>query len=154
MGKKTSRGRRNGFAGLTVLLFTAVGGVPAADLSPAGRWKTVDDRTGLPRGIVRIYEESGAFFGKIEAGLNAEEAKEHCDLCTDDRKGKPVIGMVVMRSMKKQGDEYGGGDILDPDTGKVYRCKLQLLDQGKKLLVRGYMIVPILGRSQTWIRLP
>ncbi len=154
MGKKTARGRRNGFAGLTVLLFTAVGGVAAADLSPAGRWKTVDDRTGLPRGIVRIYEENGAFFGKIEAGLNAEEAKEHCDLCTDDRKGKPVIGMVVMRSMKKQGDEYGGGDILDPDTGKVYRCKLQLLDQGKKLLVRGYMIVPILGRSQTWIRLP
>jgi uncharacterized protein (DUF2147 family) len=137
-----------------VLVFTALGGVAAADLSPAGRWKTVDDRTGQPRGVVRIYEQNGAFFGKVEASLKAEEAKEHCNLCTDDRKDKPVIGMVVMRSMKKQGDEYGGGDILDPDTGKVYHCKLQLLDQGKRLLVRGYMIVPILGRSQTWIRVP
>jgi uncharacterized protein (DUF2147 family) len=152
--KKTMGGRRSRFAGLTLLLFTAVGGVAATDLSPAGRWKTVDDRTGLPRGVVRIYEENGAFFGKIESGLKAGDAKEHCDLCTDDRKGKPVIGLVVMRSMKKQGDEYGGGDILDPDTGKVYRCKLQLLEQGKKLLVRGYMIAPILGRSQTWTREP
>jgi uncharacterized protein (DUF2147 family) len=137
-----------------MLVFTVVGGVAAADPSPAGRWKTVDDRTGQPRGVVRIYEQNGAFFGKVEASLKAEEAKEHCNLCTDDRKDKPVIGMVVMRSMKKQGDEYGGGDILDPDTGKVYHCKLQLLDQGKRLLVRGYMIVPILGRSQTWIRVP
>jgi len=137
-----------------MLVFTVVGGAASADLSPAGRWKTVDDRTGQPRGVVRIYEQNGAFFGKVEASLKAEEAKEHCNLCTDDRKDKPVIGMVVMRSMKKQGDEYGGGDILDPDTGKVYHCKLQLLDQGKRLLVRGYMIVPILGRSQTWIRVP
>jgi uncharacterized protein (DUF2147 family) len=137
-----------------VLLFTAMGGPAATDFSPAGRWKTVDDRTGQPRGVVRIYEENGAFFGKVESGLKAEDAGEHCDLCTDDRKGKPVIGMIVMRSMKKQGDEYGGGDILDPDTGKVYHCKLQLLDQGTRLLVRGYMIAPILGRTQTWTRVP
>jgi uncharacterized protein (DUF2147 family) len=140
--------------GLALLLSAALGSAAATDLSPAGRWKTVDDRTGLPRGIVRIYEQNGAFFGKVEVGLKAEEAKEHCDLCTDDRKGKPVIGMVVIRAVKRQGEEYGGGDILDPDTGKVYRCKLQLLDQGKRLLVRGYMFTPILGRSQTWIRVP
>jgi len=125
-----------------------------ADLSPAGRWKTVDDKTGLERGIVRIYEEHGALFGKVEAALKPDEAKERCDLCTDDRKGRPVIGMVVMRWLRKQGDEYGGGDILDPDTGTVYRCKLRLLDQGKKLLVRGYLVVPLLGRSQIWIREP
>jgi uncharacterized protein (DUF2147 family) len=154
LGKRTKRGGRNQFPRLAILIFAVVGGVAAADLSPVGRWKTVDDRTGQPRGVVRIYEQNGAFFGKVEASLKAEEAKEHCNLCTDDRKDKPVIGMVVMRSMKKQGDEYGGGDILDPDTGKVYHCKLQLLDQGKRLLVRGYMIVPILGRSQTWIRVP
>jgi uncharacterized protein (DUF2147 family) len=140
--------------GLALLLSAALGGSAATDLSPAGRWKTVDDRTGMPRGIVRIYEQNGAFFGRIEASVKAQEAKEHCDLCTDDRRGKPVIGMVVIRAVKKQGEEYGGGDILDPDTGKVYRCKLQLLDQGKRLLVRGYMFTPMLGRSQTWIRVP
>lgn len=136
------------------MLFAAAAGLGATDLSLAGRWRAVDDRTGQPRGIVRIYEENGAFFGKIETARKPEEAKEHCDLCVDGRKGKPIIGLLVIRSMKKQGDEYAGGDILDPDTGKVYRCKLQLLDQGKKLLVRGYVYTPILGRSQIWIREP
>lgn len=145
--------RKNGLGVITVMLAAAVG-LGAADLSPAGRWRAVDDRTGEPRGIVHIYEENGAFFGKIETTLKSEEAKEHCDLCADGRKGKPIIGLLVIRSLKKQGDEYGGGDILDPDTGKVYRCKLQVLDQGKKLLVRGYMYTPILGRSQIWIREP
>jgi len=152
--KKTTGGGLSGFAALTMLLFAAVGAVSATEPSPAGRWKTVDDRTGQPRGFVRIYEENGAFFGKIEGTLKAADAKEHCDLCTDGRKGKPIIGLVVLRSLKKQGDEYAGGDILDVDTGKVYRCKLQLLDQGKKLLVRGYIVTPILGRSQIWIREP
>ncbi len=137
-----------------MLLFTALGAVPATEPSPAGRWTAVDDRTGQPRGTVRIYEQNGAFFGKIEATLKAADAKEHCDLCTDDRKGKPIIGLVVLRSLKKQGDEYAGGDILDVDTGTVYRCKLRLVEQGKKLLVRGYVLTPILGRSQIWIREP
>ena len=152
--KKTAGRGLGRFAALTVLLFTAAGAVPATELSPAGRWTAVDDRTGQPRGTVRIYEENGAFFGKVEATRKAEDAKEHCDLCRDGRKGKPIIGLVVLRSLKKQGDEYAGGDILDVDTGKVYRCKLQLLEQGKKLLVRGYVIAPILGRSQIWIREP
>lgn len=137
-----------------VICLAASGRVCAADLSPAGRWETVDDKTGQPRGIVRIYEEHGALFGKIEAALKPDEAAEHCELCTDDRKGKPIIGLVVMRRLRKQGNEYGGGDILDPDTGTVYRCKLRVLDEGRKLLVRGYLGVPILGRTQIWVRKP
>jgi uncharacterized protein (DUF2147 family) len=139
---------------LALLFWTAVCGQSAANPSPAGRWKTVDDKTGVARGIVRIYEDHGALFGKIEEALKPKEAEEHCDLCTDDRKGKPIIGLVVLRGLRKQGDEYGGGDILDPDTGIVYRCRLRVLDEGKKLLVRGYVILPILGRSQIWIREP
>lgn len=126
----------------------------AAEPSPAGRWKAIDDKTGLTRGIVRIYEDHGALFGRIEAALKPDEAKEHCDLCTDERKGSPIIGLVVMRWLRKQGDEYAGGDILDPDTGMVYRCKLRLLDQGKRLLVRGYLYAPLLGRTQIWVREP
>lgn len=138
----------------TTIVLTAVCTLSAADPSPIGRWKTVDDKTGQARGIVRIYEEHGTLFGKIEASLKASESKEHCDLCTDDRKGHPVIGLVVIRGLKKQGDEYSGGDILEPDTGTIYRCKLRLLDQGKKLLVRGYLVIPLIGRTQTWIREP
>ncbi len=126
----------------------------AAELSPAGCWKAIDDRTGEARAIVRIYEEHGALFGKIEAALDPQEAKERCDLCLDDRKGKPVIGLVVMRGLRKQGSDYGGGDILDPDTGVIYRCKLRLLDQGQRLLVRGYLFAPLLGRTQIWTRQP
>jgi len=139
---------------LAPIFLTAVGAQFAANPSPAGRWRTVDDKTGVARGIVRIYEEHGALFGKVEAALKPNEAEERCDLCTDDRKGKPIIGMVVLRGLRKQGDEYGGGDILDPDTGMVYRCKLRLLDEGKRLLVRGYLFAPLLGRSQIWVREP
>lgn len=136
------------------MCLAAICRLSAAELSPAGRWKAIDDRTGEARGIVRIYEDHGVLFGKIEAALNPEEAGEHCDLCMDDRRGKPIIGLVVMRSLRKQGSEYGGGDILDPDTGMIYRCKLRLLDQGQRLLVRGYLFAPLLGRTQIWIREP
>ena len=147
-----TRGHRAGW--LLWISLTAMTVEFAANPSPAGRWKAVDDKTGAARGIVQIYEDHGALFGKIEAALKPNEAEEHCDRCTDDRKGKPIIGLVVLRGLRKQGDEYGGGDILDPDTGLVYRCKLRLLDEGKRLLVRGYIFAPLLGRSQIWIREP
>jgi len=126
--------------------------VAAAGQSPAGLWKTIDDKTGKPRGLVRIYEQNGQFFGRIQASFDPKETAERCDKCTDDRKDQPVIGMVILRRLKKSGAEYDGGDILDPDTGTIYRCKLRLEDQGRKLLLRGYLGISLLGRSQTWLR--
>ncbi|HEY1206441.1 MAG TPA: DUF2147 domain-containing protein [Bryobacteraceae bacterium] len=138
---------------LVALAFAAL---PALAAEPAitGRWKTVDDKTGKPKGIVLIYEQNGEFFGKIESSIDPKDANKICDLCKDERKNKPVTGMVVMRHMKRDGDEYGGGDILDPDNGKVYRCKAKLAEGGKKLIVRGYIGISLLGRSQTWTREP
>jgi uncharacterized protein (DUF2147 family) len=120
--------------------------------SPAGLWKTTDDKTHQPRGLVRLYEQDGAIFGKIEASFDPKEANEICDKCKDERRNQRVIGMVFLRNMRPQGQEYGGGDILDPDTGSVYRCKMTLEDNGQKLVVRGFLGVSLLGRSQTWIR--
>jgi len=119
-----------------------------------GRWRTVDDKTGKPRSIVRIWEENGVLLGRAEKSLNPERAGRRCDKCTDDRKDQPIVGMVIIRSMKKDGDEYTGGDILDPDNGKIYHCKLRVKEEGSKLSVRGYVGASLFGRSQTWTREP
>ncbi len=131
--------------------FLGSGFALATDLSPAGVWKTIDDKTGTPKGLVRIFERGGEFFGKIEASLS-DHKRERCDLCTDERKDKPLIGMEILRHMKRSGSEFTSGDILDPDNGSVYRCKMKLADQGKKLQVRGYIGFSLLGRTQTWTR--
>jgi len=123
-----------------------------AAASPAGLWKTIDDKTHQPRGTVRIYEQNGVFFGKIESSFNPAELGERCEKCTGDRKGAPVIGLVIMRGMTRHGAEYDGGDILDPETGSVYRCRLTLSGDGEKLTVRGYLGMSIFGRSQIWAR--
>jgi uncharacterized protein (DUF2147 family) len=117
-----------------------------------GAWRTVDDKTGKPRAIVRIYEDNGKLFGRIETSLNPQTAGRICNLCKDDRKGKPVVGMVIIRGLKRSGEEFSGGDILDPDNGTVYRCKVRISADGNKLTVRGYVGFSLLGRSQTWTR--
>ncbi|MDE3198339.1 MAG: DUF2147 domain-containing protein [Acidobacteriota bacterium] len=124
----------------------------AFDPSPAGVWQTIDDNTHKPRGLIRLYEKDGAIFGRIEASFDPKEAREVCDQCSDDRRNKPVIGLIVMRNMKRRGSEYSGGDILDPDTGTVYRCKFTIQEGGKKMVVRGYVGFSLLGRSQVWYR--
>jgi uncharacterized protein (DUF2147 family) len=134
------------------LLLAAAFGASAAEPTPVGTWRTFDDHTGKPRAIVRIYEENGKYFGKIESSLDPARAGRICDLCKDDRKGQRVVGMVIIRNLVKDGDEFNGGDILDPDNGKIYRCKIRLINGGEKLSVRGFIGFSLLGRSQTWAR--
>ena len=124
----------------------------AENLSPTGLWRTIDDKTHKPRGLVRIFEQDGAIFGRIEASFDPVEAKQVCQKCEGDRKNKPVIGLLILRNMKKRGSDYAGGDILDPDTGWIYKCKMSLDEDGRKLTVRGYVGMALIGRSQTWIR--
>jgi uncharacterized protein (DUF2147 family) len=119
--------------------------------SPVGLWKTIDDKTGAPRALVRIYEQDGRLFGKIESSFTPGAEHRVCGVCTDARKDQPIIGLVIIRNMKHTDDEYSGGDILDPDTGSVYRCKLHV-EGGTRLIVRGYIGFSLLGRNQTWQR--
>jgi uncharacterized protein (DUF2147 family) len=125
----------------------------AVERSPAGLWKTFDDRTHKARGTIRIYEENGTLSGRIESSFKPEEQTERCDKCSGDRKDAPIIGLVVMRGMRKEGSEYAGGDILDPETGSIYKCRLTLGSDGEKLFVRGYLGLSFFGRTQTWIRI-
>ncbi|MES2346786.1 MAG: DUF2147 domain-containing protein [Pseudomonadota bacterium] len=140
-----------------VLIFTAALSIAPAfadDSSPVGLWKNIDDVSGKPKALIRITEGNGVLQGKIEQLFRApgEDQNPKCEKCDDARKNQPIVGMVIMNGLKKDGDEYAGGEILDPDNGKVYRSKMHLTDGGKKLSVRGYIGVPMLGRSQVWLR--
>ena len=126
----------------------------ADDTSPVGLWKNIDDVSGKPKALIRITESNGVLQGKLEKLFRAPEQDQNpvCDKCEGVNKDKPILGLMFMWGLKKDGDEYNGGEILDPDNGKVYRSKMQLVDGGKKLKVRGYIGMPMLGRSQTWLR--
>lgn len=144
-------------AGLILSTLAAVSlGSPAwaDDASPVGLWKNIDDVSGKPKALIRISEINGELQGKIEKLFRTPEEDQNpkCDKCSDARKDQPILGMVFMSGLKKDGDEYAGGEILDPDNGKVYKSKLHLTDGGKKISVRGYIGIPMLGRSQVWVR--
>jgi len=143
-------------AALVLALALASGLAAAQADSPAGLWKTVDDNTKKEKSLVRIVESGGVYTGKVEKVIDPDSPKDAtCKDCTDDRKDKPVVGMTIIRNMKPSaGDKnvFEGGDILDPNNGKVYSAKLTLVDGGKKLDVRGYIGMPMLGRTQTWQR--
>jgi uncharacterized protein (DUF2147 family) len=130
----------------------ATAAAAAAD-SPIGLWKTIDDKTGAPRAIVRIYEQNARLFGKIEGSSTPGVEHRVCEVCTDERKGQPMLGLIIIRNMKHTDDEYTGGDILDPDTGSVYHCKMHV-EGGTRLVLRGYIGFSLLGRNQTWQRMP
>ncbi|MCA1324376.1 DUF2147 domain-containing protein [Herbaspirillum sp. alder98] len=125
-----------------------------ADGSPVGLWKNIDDATGKPKALVRITESNGELSGKIEKLFRAPDQDQNplCEKCEGDLKGQPIIGLTVLSGLKKDGDEYSGGQILDPANGKIYKSKLTVLDDGKRLNVRGYVGMPMLGRTQTWVR--
>ena len=129
-------------------------GVAAAQSTPAGLWKTIDDATKAEKSLVRITDAGGVYTGKIEKILT-DKTDAKCTLCTDERKDQPVQGMTIVRNVKAAaGDDnlWDGGEILDPNDGKTYKVRMKLADGGKKLDVRGYIGAPMLGRTQTWIR--
>ena len=138
------------------LLAGAALSAAAQATSPAGLWRTIDDSTKKDKSLVRIVEANGVYTGKVEKIVDPDSPKDAvCKDCSDERKDKPIVGMTIVRNVKASADDkavFEGGDILDPNNGKVYRVKLKLIDNGSKLDVRGYIGTPMLGRTQTWIR--
>jgi uncharacterized protein (DUF2147 family) len=117
-----------------------------------GRWKTVDDVTKKELSVVEIYTSNGKIYGKVVEIFDATKRDRLCTDCEGDDKNKPVLGMVIIRGLTKEGDEYNGGQILDPKNGKTYKCYLTL-ESKDKLKVRGYIGISLLGRTQYWYRL-
>lgn len=113
-----------------------------------GKWTTVDDDTGEIKSIVEIIERDGEIYGRIVAILTESNPDVVCDQCgeDDERYNQRIMGMEIIQNLKKSGSEYGDGTILDPEDGKVYRCKLWVEDG--QLKVRGYW--GPFYRTQTW----
>jgi uncharacterized protein (DUF2147 family) len=118
--------------------------------SIVGEWKTIDDETGKTKSIVKIYEaKNGKFYGKVVKILDKSRGENPlCDKCTDDRKDKPILDMLIVKEMNKSGDLFSGGRILDPAKGKEYSCKMWI--ENGNLKVRGYW--GIFYRTQTWYK--
>ncbi|MFV8341907.1 DUF2147 domain-containing protein [Flavobacterium sp. XS2P39] len=116
-----------------------------------GKWKTIDDETGNAKSIVEIYEESGKIYGKVIEILEEEHKNKVCSNCTGEDKNKPILGMIVIKGLRKDGNEYKRGKILDPKNGKLYKCYIAL-ESKDKLKVRGFIGISLFGRTQYWYR--
>lgn len=139
---------------LLVLVLASPGVAQGQQPDLAGLWKTIGDRSGQADSLVRIVENNGEYVGVVVTVFSppAADANPVCALCRGELKDKPVVGMTILRGLRRQGDSYAGGAILDPDDGDTYRCTVRLLESGRKLEMRGYIGLPIFGRTQVWIR--
>ena len=137
------------------LAMSLLAGTAWANTSPVGLWRTIDDNTKEERSLVRISEANGALSGVVEKILIPARVDRVCDQCTDERKGQKIQGMTILRNVKHNASNkelWDGGDILDADNGKIYKVRLKPINGGQQLEVRGYIGAPMLGRTQTWIR--
>jgi uncharacterized protein (DUF2147 family) len=128
---------------------------PAANLTPVGVWKTIDDLTGKPKSILQLsLTAQNTLQGKVIRIFPTEgqDQKILCTQCKGDKHNQPVVGMIILTGLKQAKDGWVHGEILDPHNGKTYRCTAQLVDNGNKLTVHGYVGLPLFGRSQVWER--
>ena len=116
-----------------------------------GEWKTIDDETGNTKSIVEIYEQDGKAYAKVKALLEKGKKDKLCENCKGLNKNKPIKGMVIINGLTKDGNEWNGAKILDPKTGKEYKCYITL-ESDIKLKVRGYLGFALIGRTQYWIK--
>ena len=139
---------------VAAMLLLLAGGALADTSSPAGVWKSIDDKTKKERSIIRITDVNGEFKGVVEKIFDqpGEDPAHLCKECKDERKDKPIVGMTILWGLKKDGDGWSGGEILDPKNGKIYRAKMSLSEDGKSLKVRGFIGISLIGRTQTWHR--
>jgi uncharacterized protein (DUF2147 family) len=127
----------------------------AADPSTVvGVWRTIDDKTNKPRALVQIFERNGLLYGRVIDILDSKYADARCKDCAGDRANQPVLGLEIIRDMQPDGNRWDGGTIINPETGDVYHCRFHLGPDGQTLIVRGFIGFSLIGRSQTWQRMP
>ncbi len=141
---------------ILTIAFLFAGHLSAAEgLSPIGLWKTIDDETKKEKSIVEVYEVDGKLHGKIQKIFRSPEEDQNpkCDKCKGKMKDQPIIGLEILKKLKKSSDKtWNDGEITDPNNGKTYSCKIELIEGGNKLKVRGFIGFSLLGRTQVWER--
>lgn len=128
----------------------------AGPITAVGYWKTIDDKTGKALSIVRIYKtKSGKLNGKIFKILKVagQKPSDRCKACEGMLHNKPVLGLRIIWGMQREAEgHYVGGRVLDPKSGSIYRGRLAVMEDGCQLDVRGYIGLPLFGRTETWDR--
>lgn len=140
---------------LTGFIFLFFSTLFAAENSPVGYWKTIDDLTGNPKSIIKIWKTpNNILMGQVVKVFPSVDKTENklCTACKGDKLNQPIVGMVILTGLKSSSFQWSDGKILDPENGKTYSCSVRVADKGKKLNVHGYTGLPLLGRSQTWQR--
>ncbi|MFV8225972.1 DUF2147 domain-containing protein [Christiangramia aquimixticola] len=133
---------------LIILIITSLSQAEAQDVT--GKWENRNEE-GKVNSIIKIYEKEGEIYGKVDRILKEEDRNRICTECEGDLKNQPVEGMELMKGLKREGNEYVDGTIVDPKTGKEYRCKIWLDNNNPDILkVRGY--ISFFFKTKTWRR--
>jgi uncharacterized protein (DUF2147 family) len=135
-----------------IFLLLLVAHIAFSQTPVVGQWRTVDDNSGEVKAIVELFAANGKVNGKIVRIFNKEHPDPVCDACAedDDRHNKKIVGMEIIRGLVPGNDGYSDGDILDPENGRVYRCRVWV--EGDNLMVRGYW--GPFYRTQVWRKSP
>jgi len=147
---------RSMVAAAVLLIVAAASPVRAAEPTATGLWEQVDENTGKPESWFKITERNGVYEGALVKIFYKpdEDPNWVCDKCQGAEKGRPVLGLTLIKGMQRNGLSYENGTIMDPRDGSVYRALMRLTPDGKKLEMRGYLGISLFGRSQVWNRLP
>lgn len=156
MGETNMKNATCRLASVCMIVLVCWVGLAAQDLSPVGYWRTIDDVSGDVKSIVKIWVEDGELKGKIEKTFPkpGEPENKKCVKCKGKFKDQPILGMVFLWGFsEKTESQWINGKVLDPNNGKIYNCKLDVIENGKKLKLFGYIKLLVkIGRSQVWER--
>ena len=117
-----------------------------------GNWVTIDDETGVEKSIIKLYIKNDTLYGRIETLLLEEDQDQLCTNCTGSELNQPIEGLIILKGLTRDEEQWTGGTILDPANGKEYQCTLTL-EGDSELNVRGFIGFSFIGRTQRWKRM-